>query len=281
MARGRMLNRKISQDTRVATLHRELGPDAVILFTWMIPHLDRDGRISGEPEVLAGTVAPLIPSIDAELAEKTLALASEIGLLIWYEDETEARFVSYPSFAANQVGLRYKREPASDFPLPEDCRKIAGNLPEDFRKPSGLIEGKGIERNRREGNKNKEAGDKETTPITPDIDAVWQHYRTHHPRAPAVLKASREEAKKIRLRLADFSVEDLCRAIDGYHHSPFHQGENATGTKYDKLELMMRTVGHVTKGIEMAQRQNEPRLSAQTRRTVSAAQSWLQRKANQ
>ena len=64
MARGRMLNKTISIDPEVATLVNELGGLAGVLYTWMIAHLDRDGRIAtafglvfGRPVTPAETAA--------------------------------------------------------------------------------------------------------------------------------------------------------------------------------------------------------------------------------
>lgn len=84
-----------------------------------------------------------------------------------------------------------------------------------------------------------------------DIQEVWSHYRAHHPQTVAVLRASRKEYKLIRQRLDDFGVDDLKRAIDGYHRSPWHTGGNPDRKKYLSLELMLRDIGHVTTGLEM------------------------------
>lgn len=84
------------------------------------------------------------------------------------------------------------------------------------------------------------------------IQTVWQKYREHHPSCPGVLKQGRKEYRLAGDRLKDFTVEQLCKAIDGYHRSPFHQGENDRGAKYLGFELIMRDLDHVRKGIEMA-----------------------------
>ena len=55
MARGRLLNKKISLSSRV----NELPLPARILYTWMVPHLDVEGRMTGNPELIGQTVIPL------------------------------------------------------------------------------------------------------------------------------------------------------------------------------------------------------------------------------
>ena len=71
-----------------------------------------------------------------------------------------------------------------------------------------------------------------------DIQEVWSHYRTHHPRVAAELKSARPEYRLIRQRLEDYAVDDLKQAIDGYHRSPWHNGQNDRNRKYLSLELM-------------------------------------------
>ena len=84
------------------------------------------------------------------------------------------------------------------------------------------------------------------------IQTVWGKYREHHPNCPGALKQGRKEYRLARDRLRDFTVPQLCKAIDGYHRSPFHCGDNDQNSKHLGFELIMRDVGHVTKGIEMA-----------------------------
>lgn len=109
---------------------------------------------------------------------------------------------------------------------------------------------------------------------------MWWHYREQHPKAPAELRSHGKSYKLVKARLDDgFSVDDLRKAIDGYHRSPFHQGVNERGTKYLSLELIMRDVDHVTKGIEMADDPSLDRgLSEKTRRTAHALGGWVERK---
>ena len=54
MAEGRMLKKTISIDDRVA----QLSAHAALLYTWSIPHLDRDGRLDGHPIMVRGKVVP-------------------------------------------------------------------------------------------------------------------------------------------------------------------------------------------------------------------------------
>jgi hypothetical protein len=84
-----------------------------------------------------------------------------------------------------------------------------------------------------------------------DIQEIWRHYRGHHPSAAKALKSDRKEYQLIRSRLEDFGVDQLKAAIDGYHRSSFHCGDNKDGKRYQGLTLIMRDVTHVQAGIEM------------------------------
>lgn len=80
------------------------------------------------------------------------------------------------------------------------------------------------------------------------IARVIEHYQVEHPRS----RPGTKERGKIRSRLKEkFTVRDLCDAIDGCHKSPYHCGENDSGTKYQGLELIVRDAKHVQQFIEI------------------------------
>jgi hypothetical protein len=91
-----------------------------------------------------------------------------------------------------------------------------------------------------------------TSPVKPAsaVQDIWQHYRTHHPGTAKVLRSSRAEYRLIKARLEDFTVDQLKAAIDGYHRSPWHTGENPQSKTYLALTLIMRDVSHVQSGLE-------------------------------
>lgn len=112
-----------------------------------------------------------------------------------------------------------------------------------------------------------------------EIRLVFDHYRTYHERAHRKPNSGSKEWRKIALRLKDgYSVEDLCRAIDGCHRSPWHCGENPGNTLYQNLELIMRDSDHVRQFLEVPEfGQGQPVLSEREMRGKRAADSWLQK----
>lgn len=141
MATGRMLNKKISLNRLLDKLSSDTSR---LAYTWAIPHLDRDGRMHGDPVVFKSIVFPRRQDITAKQIETLISEWQNIGLVIWYEANNEL-WLYFPTFRNNQAGMRYEREPESGIPSPEDGRNVAGSLP-------GNSPQKGTERNLKEEN---------------------------------------------------------------------------------------------------------------------------------
>lgn len=166
MARGRMLNTTISEDIEF----NELSLEAQLIYLRTIPFLDRDGLINGHPSILMGKIAPLLSSLK-ERAKEIIDELVDSGLVLRYMDGKTV-VLWFKGFTQNQIGLRYDREPASQFaappgfnrtksglratdetlrePLPEDCRNNAGCLPEGIppkRREDKIIKEKTREQN--------------------------------------------------------------------------------------------------------------------------------------
>lgn len=127
MATGRMLNRSISTSPKVAELANDTHR---LVFTWSIAHLDRDGRMSGDPRELRARVAPLLEHVTTAVAAAAIADIIGRGLAIAYLDENGRGVVAYPGFGDEQRGLRPEREAASRFGAPPgDPRRLLGIVP--------------------------------------------------------------------------------------------------------------------------------------------------------
>lgn len=112
MARGRFISESVATDARL----NSLSVEAELVYLMTVPHLDRDGLISGDPDVLWGKVCPkrrlFIDRIAVFIQEWAKA-----GLVTMY-DSDEGPVLWFGGFAKNQVGLRYDRETPSKFPAP-------------------------------------------------------------------------------------------------------------------------------------------------------------------
>lgn len=71
----------------------------------------------------------------------------------------------------------------------------------------------------------------------------------HHPNATL----SQRERQRLRCALQEGYTVDECRqAIDGCRRSPFHQGDNRQGVRYDSLTLIFRDREHIDRFIQLS-----------------------------
>lgn len=88
--------------------------------------------------------------------------------------------------------------------------------------------------------------------MSEEIEHIFERWKTTmgHPRARLDAKRS----KAIRAMLAvGYTVEDLELAIFGCSVSPFHQGQNDRGQKYEDIALICRDAEHIDKFIALAE----------------------------
>lgn len=117
MARGRMVNKKISNSQRV----NDLPLGAQLLFTWLIPHLDCNGCFYGSAQMIKSLVVPRKswPKSDIEkwlvLMEKSVDFESGQPLVQRYFVGKD-QYLFMPGFVDEQIGLRRDKE-KPEFPL--------------------------------------------------------------------------------------------------------------------------------------------------------------------
>lgn len=186
-------------------------------------------------------------------------------------------------------------KPNSKYPQPEfaDQSTTVRRPIDDESPPEGKgKEGKGKEGNGKEGN-GKEGSVSEAScsavadqsvkvsersDRSDEIRAVFDHYRSYHPKAFPSPASDSKEWRAVRSRLKEgYSAVDLCSAIDGCHVSPWNCGENPGGKIFQDLELIVRNGSKVNQFIEANKARAGPVLSEKTRRTMRAAQSFLDR----
>ncbi|UOD28761.1 DUF1376 domain-containing protein [Massilia violaceinigra] len=111
---------------------------------------------------------------------------------------------------------------------------------------------------------------------TPDgslaVFEYWQQVMGHH---NAKLDAKRVKAIKGRLK-DGYSVEDLCRAVDGCKYDPFSQGANERQTVYDDIELICRDGPKVDKFRRIAGNGPPSGRSSNAQQTINNLQAYLE-----
>ncbi len=112
MARGRIVSTTIAVDEEF----NAMSVDAQFMFVRAVPHLDRDGLITGSLASLWAQIAPLLPQY-----------MGRMGLIIdeWIERDFVVRYkddkkdvLFFKGFSKNQVNMRYDREAKSAFKPP-------------------------------------------------------------------------------------------------------------------------------------------------------------------
>ena len=113
MPRGRFISKEISLDEKVNALSDDT---ARLLFTWLIPHLDCEGRLHGDPVTVKSIVFPR-RKISESKVEKYLQEIEKKGLIFRYSVNGNVYLLA-PHFEKHQVGLQKSKEAQSQIPPP-------------------------------------------------------------------------------------------------------------------------------------------------------------------
>jgi len=118
MARGRMISKAISLDEKVDALSNDT---ARLLFTWLITHLDCEGRMHGDAQTVKSIVFPR-RSMDVRTMQKYLDELVKSGLIQRYVNGG-ITYIYFPNFKKHQVGLNKSKELPSQIP-PSPQQKV-------------------------------------------------------------------------------------------------------------------------------------------------------------
>jgi len=112
MPRGRILDKEaISHSRKLPLLSNDTGR---LIYTWLLAHLDREGRFSAEPLIIKG-IFPRIKSITLKKIEKCLAEMAQVKLIILYQADGD-KYLQFTKFKEYQV--HFDREAPSKIPVP-------------------------------------------------------------------------------------------------------------------------------------------------------------------
>jgi len=138
MARGRFVSKAISLDEKVDAL----SSDTIrLLFTWLITHLDCEGRMYGDAQTVKSIVFPR-RSMKAQTIEKYLVELEHQGLILRYSapgghpsSAPNKVYLCFPNFEKHQPGLNKDREAQSQIPppTPELLQSNVGVTPSEVK----------------------------------------------------------------------------------------------------------------------------------------------------
>lgn len=111
MPRGRFLSKSISLDEKVNALSDDT---ARLLFTWLISHLDCEGRLHGDAMTVKSIVFPR-RRISVRRVDKYLNEIAKLGLIFRYSVNGNS-YLFAPHFEKHQAGLQKSKEAQSQIP---------------------------------------------------------------------------------------------------------------------------------------------------------------------
>jgi hypothetical protein len=128
MAEGRMLKRVISTSPRLAALKNDTHR---LIYTWMIPFLDVEGRIEADSRILKGCIAPLLDHITTRIMDAALRDMADNDLIVLYSAGGN-KYLQLQRFSKHQ-NIRRDKERGSNIPepRPDNSRTTPGQLPEE------------------------------------------------------------------------------------------------------------------------------------------------------
>ena len=132
MAEGRMLSKRVTRSNKIATLSSDT---ARMIYSWLIPYTDVEGRMEADPRLLKADIAPLLDHITPEVINSVLQELHYIGLLILYTAGGEVKqYLEITRLGENQKNLRKDREAPSKIPAPgmEQVRSRSGVGPAEL-----------------------------------------------------------------------------------------------------------------------------------------------------
>ena len=113
MARGRMIDKRIAKSKKLAALKHDRSR---VLYFMILPHLDVEGKFTGDPEEIKEDCCPKLKYSVMKIAESIIELA-DAELLKLYEVDYRP-FIKYIKFDDFQIGIRKDKEAPSRIPNP-------------------------------------------------------------------------------------------------------------------------------------------------------------------
>lgn len=126
MAEGRMLKRCISESKKLGRLKSD---SARLLYTWLIPWLDVEGRHSADPEIIKGHIFPKVKNTTPRKISTLLDILNDEKLIILYIANGES-YLQFLKFQELQT-IRKDREGESKIPSPSQGSRITPGVSQD------------------------------------------------------------------------------------------------------------------------------------------------------
>lgn len=231
MAEGRMLKRNISESRRLAELKTD---SARLLWTWIIPFLDSEGRFYASPDMIKGKVVPRILSFTEKNIPKYIEDMASVGLITLYRVDGEL-LLQYRKFETFQKIVKSRE--AAPLVGPDKGEIV---MTESRSNPDEVVSKSRLPfPNLREVNLREEKR-KETPPKTKHLDSVFLTVDEHQ----KLLSLLSQKGLEAAIEKLDYSITvksgkylDHYKTILNWHKRGFltpqtqNGGNGGNGTK--------------------------------------------------
>jgi hypothetical protein len=211
----------------------ELPFEHRLLFAGLWTLADREGRQEDRPKKIK---LHIFPGDNVDCDKGLDALASR-GFIRRYKVNGIA-YIQVINWSKHQSP--HVKEAASTIPAP--CENSASTSVAALTPDSGLLT---------PDSGNLGTATSASPPVTKSAERVFDHWRSEWNHPSAKLDAKRR--KRIEARLKDFTPDQLCDAISGFKHSPWHNGSDpkGSGVVYDGIETILRDTAQVETGLRL------------------------------
>lgn len=272
MARARNIKPSFFQNDALG----ELPALARLLFIGMWTISDFKGCLEFRPKRIK---AQLLPYDDCDVEELTINL-DKSGFVSIYS-VTGSKYIKIINFEKHQNPHKNEKESGSEIPDITKKDNEINDLTEDgtTRDKNGTDRADSLFLIPDSLNLIPDPIEK-VNPIVPakavtassEAQSVFDYWKKKRGYQRAKLDAKR--LKAINARLKDgYSVEDLCKAIDGIERSPHHMGQNDRRTVYDDIELICRDGPRVDGFIKLAS--TEPGIDPRLQHQIDVLNDWM------
>jgi len=217
MAERRMISKSISVSERV----NSMSLFARLLFTWMIPHTDDFGRMTGSPMKVKALVVPMADETKDDV-ENALREMVEQDLIYWYSVDGK-QYIQIKNFDKHQTGLHKRTK--SQYPAPEEGTPVLPTPPDsrNFRElpgnsgkaPEIPLEQNRTEQNGTEQNSTEQIDDVDDSSLSETqkaLQKIEHHFITR--RGVGTMLSSKDMECMQELLKDGFSVEEILAGID-------------------------------------------------------------------
>lgn len=176
MAKARMLHKQISTSEDVSNLPLQ----AQLLFSWLIPHADDDGRLKGTPKYIKATIVPYFDWSFEEI-KTYLEQMHKLGLIYYWQDNNEF-YIEFVKWTDYQSIRKDRYEPSKLPSYSNDNQLTTTRQPSDNQSTpqSNVIEVNEIKDNKSESNGTTHVADKNSDKDDSLSDNLPQDINSKH-----------------------------------------------------------------------------------------------------